>query len=202
MDGDGIVDAEDDCPEEAGYPEYNGCPQPLIIINEVLYDPPSGNAGDANGDGTREAQEDEFIEFYNMGGQIDISGYTISDAAQERHVFPSGTVLPANGVLVLFGGGNPTGSFGGAIVQTASTGLLNMNNAGDMVTMHYSNGNEILTFDVEPLSNNPDEAYTRYPDLNEVPNENGDIFFQHAGIAEADGRLFSPGTKLDGTNFN
>ena len=32
-DGDGIVDAEDDCPEEAGYPEYNGCPQPLIIIN-------------------------------------------------------------------------------------------------------------------------------------------------------------------------
>ena len=201
-DGDGIVDAEDDCPLEAGYPEYNGCPQPLIIINEVLYDPPSGNTGDANGDGTREAQEDEFIEFYNMGGQIDISGYTISDAAQERHVFPSGTILPANGVLVLFGGGNPTGSFGGAIVQTASTGLLNMNNAGDMVTMHDSNGNEILTFDVEPLSNNPDEAYTRYPDLNEVPNENGDIFFQHAGIAEADGRLFSPGTKLDGTNFN
>ena len=201
-DGDGIVDAEDDCPSEAGYPEYNGCPQPLIIINEVLYDPPSGNTGDANGDGTREAQEDEFIEFYNMGGQIDISGYTISDAAQERHVFPSGTILPANGVLVLFGGGNPTGSFGGAIFQTASTGLLNMNNAGDMVTMHDSNGNEILTFDVEPLSNNPDEAYTRYPDLNEVPNENGDIFFQHAGIAEADGRLFSPGTKLDGTNFN
>ena len=201
-DGDGIVDAEDDCPLEAGYPEYNGCPQPLIIINEVLYDPPSGNTGDANGDGTREAQEDEFIEFYNMGGQIDISGYTISDAAQERHVFPSGTIIPSNGVLVLFGGGNPTGSFGGAIVQTASTGLLNMNNAGDMVTMHDSNGNEILTFDVEPLSNNPDEAYTRYPDLNEVPNENGEIFFQHAGIAEADGRLFSPGTKLDGTNFN
>ena len=202
-DGDGIVDAEDDCPLEAGYPEYNGCPQPLIIINEVLYDPSNqGLDGDANGDGEYVHDEDEFLEFYNMGGQIDISGYTISDAAQERHVFPSGTILPANGVLVLFGGGNPTGSFGGAIVQTASTGLLNMNNAGDMVTMHDSNGNEILTFDVEPLSNNPDEAYTRYPDLNEVPNENGDIFFQHAGIAEADGRLFSPGTKLDGTNFN
>ncbi len=201
-DGDGIVDAEDDCPLEAGYPEYNGCPQPLIIINEVLYDPPSGNAGDANGDGTREAQEDEFIEFFNMGGQIDISGYTISDAAQERHVFPSGTVIPANGVLVLFGGGTPTGDFGGAIVQTASGGLLNMNNAGDMVTMRDNNGNEILTFDIDPLSNNPDEAYTRYPDLNETPNENGNVFFQHAGIPEAEGRLFSPGTKLDGTNFN
>ena len=59
-----------------------------------------------------------------------------------------------------------------------------------------------MTFDVEPLSDNPNESYTRYPDLNDIPNENGDIFFQHAGIPEADGRLFSPGTKLDGTNFN
>ncbi len=77
-----------------------------------------------------------------------------------------------------------------------------MNNAGDMVTMRDNNGNEILTFDIDPLSNNPDEAYTRYPDLNETPNENGNVFFQHAGIPEAEGRLFSPGTKLDGTNFN
>ena len=152
-DGDGIVDAEDDCPEEAGYPEYNGCPQPLIIINEVLYDPSNqGLDGDANGDGEYVHNEDEFIEFYNMGGQIDISGYTNSDAAQERHVFPSGTIIPANGVLVLFGGGNPTGSFGGAIIQIASTGLLNMNNAGDMVTMHDSNGNEILTFEIKVIA--------------------------------------------------
>ena len=61
-DGDGINDSDDDCPNEAGLPEYNGCSQPLLIINEVLYDPPSGIEGDANGDGIREAQEDEFIE--------------------------------------------------------------------------------------------------------------------------------------------
>ena len=202
-DGDGIVDAEDDCPEEAGYPEYNGCPQPLIIINEVLYDPSNqGLDGDANGDGEYVLNEDEFIEFYNMGGQIDISGYTISDADQQRHVFPSGTIIPANGVLVLFGGGIPTGSFGGAIVQTASTGLINMNNGGDFVTVYNTNGEVVLTFDVEPFSDNPNESYNRYPDLNDIPNENGEIFFQHAGIPEADGRLFSPGTKLDGTNFN
>ena len=92
-DGDGINDSDDDCPNEAGLPEYNGCSQPLLIINEVLYDPPSGDAGDANGDGTREAQEDEFIEFVNIGGTLDLSGYTIHDNAQERHVFPEGTVL-------------------------------------------------------------------------------------------------------------
>ena len=201
-DGDGINDSDDDCPNEAGLPEYNGCSQPLLIINEVLYDPPSGIEGDANGDGIREAQEDEFIEFVNLGGTLDLSGYTVHDNAQERHVFPQGTIIPSGGVLVLFGGGNPTGAFGNAIVQTASAGILNMNNAGDFVTVYNSNGEVVLTFDVEPLSNNPDESYTRYPDLNLEPGDDGILFYQHAGIGEALGAFFSPGTKIDGTNFN
>ena len=201
-DGDGINDSDDDCPNEAGLPEYNGCSQPLLIINEVLYDPPSGIEGDANGDGTREAQEDEFIEFVNLGGTLDLSGYTVHDNAQERHVFPQGTIIPSGGVLVLFGGGNPTGAFGNAIVQTASAGILNMNNAGDFVTVYNTNGEVVLTFDIEPLSNNPDESYTRYPDLNLDPGADGILFYQHAGIGEALGAFFSPGTKIDGTNFN
>ena len=201
-DGDGINDSDDDCPNEAGLPEYNGCSQPLLIINEVLYDPPSGIEGDANGDGIREAQEDEFIEFVNLGGTLDLSGYTVHDNAQERHVFPQGTIIPSGGVLVLFGGGNPTGTFGNAIVQTASAGILNMNNAGDFVTVYNSNGEVVLTFDVEPLSNNPDESYTRYPDLNLEPGDDGILFYQHAGIGEALGAFYSPGTKIDGTNFN
>ena len=201
-DGDGINDSDDDCPNEAGLPEYNGCSQPLLIINEVLYDPPSGIEGDANGDGTREAQEDEFIEFVNLGGTLDLSGYRVHDNAQERHVFPQGTIIPSGGVLVLFGGGNPTGTFGNAIVQTASAGILNMNNAGDFVTVYNSNGEVVLTFDIEPLSNNPDESYTRYPDLNLEPGDDGILFYQHAGIGEALGAFYSPGTKIDGTNFN
>ena len=201
-DGDGINDSDDDCPNEAGLPEYNGCSQPLLIINEVLYDPPSGNAGDANGDGTREAQEDEFIEFVNLGGTLDISGYTVSDAAAIRHTFPTGTIISPGGVLVLFGGGNPSGAFGNAIVQTATTGLLNMNNAGDFVTLYNNAGEVILTFDIEPLSNNPDESYSRYPDLNTEPDADGVLFYQHSSITESSGTLFSPGTKIDGSNFN
>ena len=201
-DGDGINDSDDDCPNEAGLPEYNGCSQPLLIINEVLYDPPSGIEGDANGDGIREAQEDEFIEFVNLGGTLDLSGYTVHDNAQERHVFPQGTIIPSGGVLVLFGGGNPTGTFGNAIVQTASAGILNMNNAGDFVTLYNTNGEVVLTFDIEPLSNNPNESYTRYPDLNLEPGDDGILFYQHAGIGEALGAFFSPGTRIDGTNFN
>jgi hypothetical protein len=203
-DGDGTPDSEDLCPEVAGLQEFNGCPcNPLagFIINEVLYDPPAGdNIGDANGDGTRDANEDEFIEFYNSGLEIDISGYTITDnrpadGEQLRHTFPTGSIIPANGVLVLFGGGNPSGDFGNSVVQTASEGMLNMNNTGDLVTMYDSCGDVILTFDVEPLSNNPNESYTRNPDIT------GETFEQHAGIASSNGALFSPGHKSDGTDF-
>jgi len=193
-DGDGVLDANDLCPNEAGEIENNGCPWLGFLINEVLYDPASGDAGDANGDGTRDANEDEFIEFYNSGPELDLSGYTISDASALRHTFPAGTILQPNDVLVLFGGGTPTGNFGGALVQTASEGQINMSNSGDLVTLADASGNVVLTFDVEPLSNNPDESYTRNPDL-----IGG--FEQHSTIEGANGTLFSPGTKLDGTSF-
>ena len=37
-----------------------------FILNEVLYDPPSGMVGDANNDGVRDPNEDEFVEFVNI----------------------------------------------------------------------------------------------------------------------------------------
>jgi hypothetical protein len=193
-DSDGVLDAVDSCPDVAGSTENNGCPWLGFLINEVLYDPESGDLGDANGDGTRDANGDEFIEFFNSGPEMDVSGYSLSDASQVRHVFPPGTVVPLNGVLVLFGSGSPTGDFGGAVVQTASTGSINMNNAGDFVTLQDPSGTIVLTFDVEPLSNNPNESYTRNPDLT------GE-FVQHSGIDAANGALYSPGTMLDGSSF-
>jgi len=194
-DNDGVLDANDDCPDVPGDVENNGCPFLGFLINEVLYDPPSGSAGDANGDGTRDPNEDEFIEFFNSGPAIDLSGYTVSDADEVRHIFPPGSIIPVNGVLVLFGGGSPTGDFGGAIVQTSSESVINMSNSGDFVTLADPMGNPVLTFDVEPLSNNPNESYTRNPDLT------GDFVQHDQDIPEANGALFSPGTKLDGTNF-
>lgn len=193
-DGDGVPDALDDCPNLAGEPDNNGCPFLGFLINEVLYDPASGIEGDANGDGTRDPLEDEFIEFFNSGPELDISGYTISDASQVRHVFPEGTIVPMNGVIVVFGGGDPTGSFGGAMVQTATAGQLNMNNAGDFVTVQDANSNVIATFDITPLSGNPNEAYTRNPDI-------FGEFERHPDIPEANGALQSPGTKIDGSSF-
>ena len=193
-DNDGVLDSDDECVDVAGEIENNGCPFLGFLINEVNYDPASDAPGDANGDGTRSPLDDEFIEFFNSGSALDLSGYTLSDADQIRHTFPQGTRLPVNAVLVVFGGGTPTGAFGGAIVQTASEGQLNMSNSGDVMTLADPSGDPVLTFDVEPLSNNPNESYTRNPDLT------GE-FEQHAGLDAANGALFSPGTKLDGSSF-
>ena len=194
-DGDGVPDSDDDCPDLFGVSENNGCPFVGFIINEVLYDPADELAGDANGDGTRDPLQDEFIEFFNSTAEnLDISGYTISDASQTRHTFPAGTIVPSNGVIVVFGGGTPTGDFGGAIVQIASEGQLNMNNAGDFVTIRNSNDAVIQTFDIGTLSGNPNESYTRSPDV-------FGAFERHSTLPEANGGIHSPGTKINGAPF-
>ncbi|WP_445749097.1 lamin tail domain-containing protein [Polaribacter sp.] len=194
-DSDGVTDANDACPNVPGDVANNGCPFVGFIINEVLYDPADGIAGDANGDGTRDPNQDEFIEFFNSSAtSIDLSGYSISDASQVRHTFPSGTIVPSKGVIVVFGGGNPTGTFGGAIVQTASTGSINMTNSGDLVTVKTNTGATILTFDINGLSGNPNEAFTRFPDI--YGN-----FERYSNIPEANGAIHTPGTKVNGISF-
>ena len=196
-DEDGVFDAFDKCPNEPGEIENDGCPWLGLIINEVNYDPASGIAGDANGDGRRSPHDDEFLELYYSGpGQIDLSGYTIEDSDHLRHTFPSETILQSKKAIVIFGGGSPSGDFGGSIVQTANgfEERLNMNNAGDDVSIKNDSGELILFFDIEPLSNNPDESYSRNPDLTGG-------FEQHSTIDISIGRLFSPGTKIDGTPF-
>ncbi len=173
-----------------------------IMLNEVLYDPPDEIAGDANGDGGRDPDDDEFIEIVNIGTEtVDLSGIEVYDSdaltmGTPRHVIDNGTTLAPNQGLVVFGGGTPTGSFGGSVVQTANgfENRLNLNNGGDILTVQRPSGLVLLTFDVEPLSNNPNESYTRVSDLD--PNSD---FVQHAELEE--GVLFSPGTRADGTSF-
>ncbi|MEY3942044.1 MAG: hypothetical protein RIR07_930 [Bacteroidota bacterium] len=173
---------------------------PSVVINEVLYDPSnSGLLGDANGDGVYVQDEDEFVEFINTGSQpLDVSGWKVYDASAlssgtPRHVFPAGSVIPSGKALVLFGGGTPTGSFGGAVVQTTTTGAMNLNNAGDVLTVADAQDSVMLTFDVTPYSDNPNESYTRSPDIT------GE-FVQHSTVGSGS-LLFSPGTRLDGSSF-
>ncbi len=58
---------------------------PHPLITEVLYNVPQGSDGDANGDGSRSANGDEFIELVNPHEKpIDLEGYTITDGVETQ----------------------------------------------------------------------------------------------------------------------
>jgi hypothetical protein len=162
-----------------------------LVINEVHADVDL-TLGDANGDGTRSATDDEFVEVVNVASRaVDLSGVRIHDSALLRHAFPAGASLRAGCAFVVFGGGTPTGAFGGALATVASTGALSFADVGDTVSVRDSSG--AVTLDAFTYPDDPlDDSLTRSPDLGPPP-------FVHHGTVSAD--LFSPGRKLDGTAF-
>jgi beta-lactamase superfamily II metal-dependent hydrolase len=172
---------------------------PPVLISEIHADPASGISGDANGDGVRDAGDDEFIELVNTGyTDADISGWTLADGVQIRHTFPPGTVIPAREAVVVFGGGTPNGDFGNAaangLVFTASTGALGLNNSGDTVTLADDTAATVqsVTYGSEGGS---DESLVRDPDFSNAP------FVQHTNATGSGGSLYSPGTRIGGQAF-
>ncbi|MEE9617046.1 MAG: ExeM/NucH family extracellular endonuclease, partial [Anaerolineae bacterium] len=171
-------------------------PPPALVINEFLADPASGLAGDANGDGVRDSGDDEFIEVVNNSdSDVDISGWTLSDGYGVRHTFLEGTVVSANCAVVVFGGGTPTGGFGGAVVQTANGAYnqLGLNNSGDTITL--SDGTTDLVVVTYGSEGGDNQSLTRDPDIT------GE-FVKHSEATGSGGALFSPGTMIDGSLFS
>ena len=118
----------------------------------------------------------------------------MKDKSKVRHIFPAGSVIPANCAIVIFGGGNPTGAFGGAIVQTASTGGIKLNNTGDTVTLNDGTSNQAsYTYRSE---GNYNQSITRNPDVT-----GAEPLVKHTTVTESGGARYSPGTKIDGTSF-
>src|SRR5262245_60663057 len=170
-----------------------------LVINEYLADPPDGLAGDANGDGTRSASQDEFVELVNSGPEpLAIGGFTISDAAQVRFTFPAGTMVPAGEATVVFGGGRPTGAFGNAaangLVFAVGGAGLSLNNGADSIIVKDNSGLEVARRDYPSADGNANQAITRSPDIS------GD-FVLHTAARGSGGRLFSPGTQVNGAAF-
>ncbi len=164
-----------------------------LVFNEILFDPPDGAAGDANGDGTRDGGNDEFIELVNNSdAPVDLSGWAIADSVETRHTFPEGTVVPSGKAIVVFGGGTPTGTFGGSIVQTASASFvgLALNNDGDTIALLNPEDTEVVSLSYPGTVS--DASITRNPDIS------GMNFAAHDSVGSG---LFSPGTQADGTEF-
>ncbi len=171
-------------------------PGPLVnlVINEIHADPASDLTGDANGDGIRDSSQDEFVELVNFGmTDLDISGWTISDGFSLRHTFPSNTILRPSQAIVVFGGDTVTGDFGGALVQTASTGSLGLNNGGDTITIN--DGLQDVVSESYGGEGGNNQSLTRDPDVT-------GSFVLHSLATNSGGSLFSPGTLIDGTPFS
>ncbi|HEV7475948.1 MAG TPA: lamin tail domain-containing protein, partial [Pyrinomonadaceae bacterium] len=179
-----------------------------ILINEFLADPPDGAAGDANHDGLRDSGDDEFIELVNITNHdVDLSGYRLltrsSSATSDtvRHQFGAGTIVPACTSIVIFGGGNPNQNdpiFRGAQIYTTQTGALSLTNAGGLITLRDRNGGTISQVGyggATGLNGDVNQSLTRAPDL-------GAAFTQHRFASGSGGRVFSPGTKVNGDPFS
>jgi hypothetical protein len=166
-------------------------------INEYLADPPAGAAGDANGDGTTDSSQDEFVEVINRtNAPVNVGGFTISDADSVRFTFPPATMIPAGEVAVIFGGGTPTGDFGNAHANgLVFTSVLSLNNGGDTITLKDSLTNTVESITFGSAEGNADQSINRNPDVT------GISFAPHSTIAGSGGRLFSPGTRVDGSFF-
>ncbi|MES2389788.1 MAG: lamin tail domain-containing protein [Bacteroidota bacterium] len=201
-DNDGISDAGDLCPQDSGTIANSGCPGTFgIIINEVLYDPSNAALeGDANGDGAYDQEDDAFIELINVSPQDkDISGFTVnnvnvvSGVSELQFTFPANTIAKSRKAIVVFGGGTPAGDFGKAQVFVAGgTNGLSLQNSGERIEIRDNTGVAVAIFDSDALADNPNESYTRNPDISGA-------FVQHHTIAG--GRLFSPGTRVNGLDF-
>jgi uncharacterized protein (TIGR03437 family) len=180
-----------------------------LVINEVLADPPDGAVGDANRDGLRSASQDEFVEIVNASEiDFDLGGYRVAtrDAAGGeiiRHAFPHGFVLAPGAAAVVFGGANAATfnpldpAFAGARVVTSSTGGLSLLNGGATVALLDPAGavvEEMTYGGSSNLEGDRNQSLTRAPDVS------GD-FALHQTLAGVSSRLFSPGTKVDGTPF-
>lgn len=179
----------------------NGVPPSSIVINEILADPhpdspPAEPNGDANGDGTRDSTQDEFVEIVNTSGaNLDLSGWTLSDENSTRHTFPADTIVPDTCSIVVFGGGTPTGAFGGSVVQTASSGALGLNNGGDTVTLLSPDMATSVAYTYGSEGGN-DQSLTRDPDIT-----GPDPLVEHTTAAGSNGAVHSPGTMVDGAAF-
>ena len=131
-----------------------------LHIEEIHAAPASSDEGDANGDGVRHGQEDEFIELVNRGDQpIDLSGYLLSDddvALNDMFRFPDSTTIAPGERIVLFGGGQPQGIPGQVYTDDGCIGNCLINAGGVIVLIDPTAGDTLLAVAFE--SNAKDQS--------------------------------------------
>lgn len=192
-----------DLPRDAGPPGVCGAARAPtagdLLVNEFLADPgPDLENGDANADGTRSATDDEFIELANIAqDDLLLEGVTVQDAAgTTRHIFGAVT-LGCGQVIVIFGGGDEQAGDWSTNWVVASSGGLSLNNDADEIRLGLEGGAAdelgVTSYGSEA---NVDQSLVLDPDL----DDNAD-FVEHSLATGSNGAAFSPGTRIDGSEF-
>ena len=120
-----------------------------VIINEIMYNPNTGN------------QNDEFLELYNTtGSNIDLGGWSFSAGVTLTGggSFTGGTIIPANGYLVVSPNIAQTLATYG-VAASAEYAPSNLSNGGETVTLIDDSANVISSVsydDVSPWPTSPD----------------------------------------------
>jgi hypothetical protein len=207
--GDDVADvAEPDTETDSG---STGCIAPGpgdLVINEVLPSPATGNAGDANCDGTRNAVDDEFIEIVNVSdGCVELAGVGVETGSDGlQYTFGLDTGLQPGHAIVLFGGGAPV--FDGTstqalthcvpltncdvLIQTTFPGALGLAPEDSVALRYDSTVLDSVEWGGTGVTLIAGESLTRSPELT------GD-FVTHTTVAA--GVTMSPGTAATGTEW-
>lgn len=158
-----------------------------LVIHEALMAVPSGPQGDANGDGVRDAYDDEFIELVNASEHdLQLKGVQVGVGTRVKWTFTD-TCLPPKHGIVLFGGPKGTAPYTreDTLFLTAATRLSLSNQSG---TLWLKDAKQQTLFRLDYDA--PKEAsYTLTPQIT------GRRFIPHDAL---DARLFSPGLCADG----
>ena len=139
--------------------------------------------------------EDEFVEIANLGqADVDMAGWSLSDAVALRSNFYEGDVLAKRGAVIVYGG-RSSGSEPVlsddvlALPATESTSGLGLNNSGDTITLRNADGHVIDRIKFGKPSSKG--SMTRHSGLNGA-------FADHSTVADA---AVSAGTWPSGAPF-
>ena len=125
-----------------------------VAVTEFLANP-TGKATDGHynplhretpSDSNRISVEDEFVEIANLGqAEVDLAGWSLSDAVALRSNFYEGDVLAKRGAVIVYGGRSSgsepvLGDGVLALPATEGTSGLGLNNSGDTITLRNADG--------------------------------------------------------------
>ncbi|MFB6351498.1 MAG: lamin tail domain-containing protein [Bradymonadaceae bacterium] len=194
--GGGRTDSDTNQPTDGGGRDIDRCdgraPGPEdLIVNEILVDVPGGYAGDANGDGTRDAFADEFVEVVSRtDDRLDLSGVELLEGGEIAATLGS-TCLAPRSTVVVFGGGSveSVSASDDALFRTAD-GRLGLPNSGGTFAIRRDDGTRLAEVQ---WNGPPSESLTLQPQIM------GTSLKPHSTVAP--GRKISPGRCADGSQL-